>query len=69
MKLIINEAKMSRVRWSISACNEGIVSKFDGIPIVAAGTIRFHCHQGIDIDFAQKNKKKQMKDEKQVRER
>lgn len=64
-KKIIKEAKnTSRIRWSVLAMNNGICSKFDGIPMMSAGTMQFHCHQGVDIDLPQKNKRKQIKDDK-----
>ena len=59
------EKPKARIMWSISA-KEGISCQFDGTPIMSAGTIRFHCHKGADIDVAQKNKRKQRKDEEQV---
>jgi hypothetical protein len=65
VKKFIEEAKnASRIKWSVSAMNDGICSKFDGIPILSAGTMQFHCHQGVDIDLPQKNKRKQIKDDK-----
>ncbi|CAB4032625.1 Hypothetical predicted protein, partial [Paramuricea clavata] len=65
VKKLIEEAKnASRIKWSVSAMNDGICSKFDGIPILSAGTMQFHCHQGVDIDLPQKNKRKQIKDDK-----
>lgn len=64
VKKLIEEAKnASRIKWSVSPMNDGICSKFDGIPILSAGTMQFHCHQGVDIDLPQKNKRKQIKDD------
>ena len=56
VKKLIEEAKnASRIKWSVSPMNDGICSKFDGIPI-----LQFHCHQSVDINLPQKNKRKQM---------
>lgn len=67
MNEIIKDAKnTARVKWSISAMTGGISFEFDGIPLISAGTARFHCHQGVDMDLAQKNKRKRKKDEIQV---
>jgi hypothetical protein len=67
VKEIIKAAKNnSKIKWSIPAKNEGITFEFDGTPIMSAGTVRFHCHQGADIDLVQKNKRKCKKDEMQV---
>jgi hypothetical protein len=67
VKEIIKAAKNnSKNKWSIPAKNEGITFEFDGTPIMSAGTVRFHCHQGADIDLVQKNKRKCKKDEMQV---
>ena len=64
---MINATKgISRIKWSIPARNEGITFEFDRAPIMSAGTVRFHCHQGVDIDSVQKNKRKRKKDEMQV---
>ena len=64
---IIKAAKNnSRIKWSIPARNDRIAFEFDGTPIMSAGTVRFHCHQGADIDLVQKNKRKRKKDEIQV---
>ena len=64
-KKVIEEAKnVLRIRWSVSAMNNGISSKFDGVPMLSAGKMQFHCHQGVDIDLPQKNRRKQMKDDK-----
>ena len=64
---IVEAAKQnSRIKWSIPAKNEGISFEFDRTPILSAGTVRFHCHQGADIDLVQKNKRKRKKDEMQV---
>ena len=64
---IVKAAKQnSRIKWSIPAKNEGISFEFDGTPILSAGTVRFHCHQGADIGLVQKNKRGRKKDEMQV---
>ena len=65
-EIIKNAKNTTRIRWSIPAMSGGISFEFDGIPIISAGTARFHCHQGIDRDLAQKNKRKRKKDEIQV---
>ena len=55
VKKLIEEAKnASRIKWSASAMN-------DGIPILSAGTMQFHCHQGVDIDLPQKNKENKLR--------
>ena len=63
----MDSKEMHRMKWSIPAAKDGVVYEFDGVPIMSAGNIQFHCHQGVDIDLALKTKRKQMQDEKQVR--
>ena len=62
VKKLVEEAKnASRIKWSVSPVNDGICSKFDGIPILSAGTMQFHCHQGVDIDLPRKIKENKLR--------
>ena len=64
---ILNSGKeKKRTQWQVTARN-GISFPFDGIPFLSAGSVRYMCHQGVDIDMAAKIARKNKQNEMQVR--